>query len=41
MTEEQKFSRKLRVVEEMERAARGEIGIEEGIRNTRRKYTHG
>ncbi|MGD9506604.1 MAG: antitoxin [Syntrophobacteraceae bacterium] len=29
------------VVEEMKRAARGEIEIEEGIRNTLRKYTHG
>jgi hypothetical protein len=28
------------VVEEMKRAARGEIEIEEGIRNTLRKYTH-
>jgi len=29
------------VVEEMNRAARGEIGIEEGIRNTVRRFTHG
>jgi hypothetical protein len=29
------------VVEDMERAARGEIGIEEGIRNTLRKFAHG
>lgn len=29
------------VVEEMKRAARGEIGIEEGIRNTVRRFTHG
>lgn len=28
------------VIEEMKRAARGEIEIEEGIRNTLRKYTH-
>jgi hypothetical protein len=28
------------VVEEMKRAARGEIEIEEGIRNTLRKYRH-
>lgn len=28
------------VVEEMKRAARREIDIEEGIRNTFRKYTH-
>ena len=29
------------VVEEMKRAARGEIEIEEGIRNTVRRFTHG
>jgi len=29
------------VVEEMKRAARGEIEIEEGIRNTIRRFTHG
>jgi hypothetical protein len=29
------------VVEEMNRAARGEIEIEEGIRNTVRRFTHG
>lgn len=29
------------VVADMERAARGEIGIEEGIQNTREKFTHG
>jgi hypothetical protein len=29
------------VIEEMKRAARGEIGIEEGIRNTVRRFTHG
>jgi len=29
------------VVEEMKRAARGEIEIEEGIRNTLHKFTHG
>lgn len=29
------------IVEEMKRAARGEIEIEEGIRNTVRRYTHG
>jgi len=29
------------VVEEMKRAARGEIGIEEGIRNAVRRFTHG
>ncbi len=29
------------VVEEMKRAARGEIKIEEGIRNTVRRFTHG
>ncbi len=28
------------VVAEMKRAARGEMEIEEGIRNTLRKYTH-
>jgi hypothetical protein len=28
------------VVEDMERAARGEISIEEGIRNTLRKFAH-
>ena len=28
------------VVEEMKRAARGEIEIEEGIRNTVRRFTH-
>ncbi len=28
------------VVEEMRRAARGEIKIEEGIRNTIRRFTH-
>ena len=28
------------VIAEMKRAARGEIEIEEGIRNTLRKYTH-
>lgn len=28
------------VVEEMKRAARGEISFEEGLRNTLRKYTH-
>ncbi len=29
------------VIEEMKRAARGEIEIEEGIRNTVRRFTHG
>ncbi len=29
------------VVEEMKRAARGEVEIEEGIRNTVRRFTHG
>ena len=29
------------VVEDMKRAARGEIKIEEGIRNTVRRFTHG
>jgi hypothetical protein len=29
------------VIEEMKRAARGEIEIEEGIRNTLRKFAHG
>jgi hypothetical protein len=29
------------IVEEMNRAARGEIEIEEGIRNTVRRFTHG
>ncbi|MGO9018389.1 MAG: antitoxin [Syntrophobacteraceae bacterium] len=29
------------IVEEMKRAARGEIEIEEGIRNTVRRFTHG
>ena len=29
------------VVEEMKRAARGEIKIEEGIHNTVRRFTHG
>lgn len=29
------------VVNEMNRAARGEIEIEEGIRNTVRRFTHG
>lgn len=28
------------VVKEMERAARGEIKIEDGIRNTIRRFTH-
>jgi len=28
------------VIEEMRRAARGEIEIEEGIRNTLRKFAH-
>lgn len=28
------------VVEEMKRAARGEIEIEDGIRNTLRRFTH-
>ncbi|HYA42112.1 MAG TPA: antitoxin VbhA family protein [Syntrophobacteraceae bacterium] len=28
------------IVEEMKRAARGEIEIEEGIRNTVRRFTH-
>ena len=28
------------VAEEMKRAAKGEIDIEEGIRNTLRKFTH-
>lgn len=31
----------LDVVEEMKRAARGEIKIEEGIRNTLLRFTHG
>jgi hypothetical protein len=31
----------LDVVEEMKRAARGEIEIEEGIRNTVRRFTYG
>ena len=30
----------LDVAEEMKRAAKGEIDIEEGIRNTVRKFTH-
>ena len=29
------------VIEEMKRAARGEIGIEEGIQNTREKFAQG
>jgi len=29
------------VIEEMQRAARGEIGIEEGIRDTIHKFAHG
>jgi hypothetical protein len=29
------------VIEDMKRAARGEIEIEEGIRNTVRRFTHG
>jgi hypothetical protein len=29
------------VIEEMNRAARGEIEIEEGIRNTVRRFAHG
>ncbi len=29
------------VIEEMKKAARGEIKIEEGIRNTVRRFTHG
>ncbi|MEI6757547.1 MAG: hypothetical protein WCK85_06815 [Chlorobium sp.] len=29
------------IVEEMKRAARGEIKIEEGIRNTVHRFTHG
>ncbi|MGA2026020.1 MAG: antitoxin [Syntrophobacteraceae bacterium] len=29
------------VVEEMKRAAKGEVEIEEGIRNTVRRFTHG
>ena len=29
------------VIEEMQRAARGEIGIEEGIRDTIYKFAHG
>ena len=29
------------VIEEMKRAARGEIGIEEAIRNTVRRFAHG